>query len=215
MTEEPSTAAADAESLSLPGRGHRESGEHLTQVFSILMYTQKTHLQTSPSAAPSIMAEKEGVGNRALRLTGRQGRGQQGQEWTQKLLVSEAELLSFLLLFGYFFPTFSKAVFEKREHKSAQNEAWSTASHTAPVLQWRNGWQGPMGCSWVQSQRLSLLAQTLVAHGSPGPRRSREETQCITSPSQNQLTSLGIHLHLSYLGRLSHHSQPPSHFSKV
>ncbi|XP_009461798.1 PREDICTED: cytochrome b-c1 complex subunit Rieske, mitochondrial [Nipponia nippon] len=65
MTEEPSTAAAAAESLSLPGRGHRECGEHLAQVPPNLMHTQKTHLQTTPSAAPFITAEEEAVSNRA------------------------------------------------------------------------------------------------------------------------------------------------------
>ena len=62
------------------------------------------------------------MSNRALTLVGRQGRGQQGQEWMWKLLVPGAELgLSILscpppssLLFSHFSPTFSKAVFEKR-----------------------------------------------------------------------------------------------------
>lgn len=60
------------------------------------------------------------MSNIALTLVGRQGKGQQGQEWTQKLLVPGAELslsiLScpspFLLLFSHSFPTFSKALTE-------------------------------------------------------------------------------------------------------
>lgn len=184
MTEEPSTAAVAAESLSLPGWGHRECGKHLAQVSPNLMHTQKTHVQTIPSAAPFTMAEEEGVSNRALTPVSRQGREQQGQEWMWKLLVPGAELgLSIPSCFLVISLQLSVWEKENGEHKSAQNEALSTASHADPVLQWRNRWQGPAGCSWVHPKAFLHLLKALVAHRSPAPCGNREETQCITPPS--------------------------------
>lgn len=228
MIEEPSTAAAATESLSLPGREHREHGEHLAKVSPNLMHTQKTHLQTSPSAAPFITAEEEGASNRVLTPVGRQGRGQQGQEWTWKFLVPGAEQglsifsclplsLPLSLFFVISLQLSPKQCLRRGEQRTQICSKWSLAHCflRCSCFTMREQVQGPAGCSWVHPKASLLLLKALVAHWSLAPCGIREETQCITPPPKKQLALLETAPHLSHLGGLSHHSQPPSHFGEV
>lgn len=176
MIEEPITAAAATESLSLPGREHREHGEHLAKVSPNLMHTQKTHLQTSPSAAPFITAEEEGVRNRVLTPVGRQGRG---QEWTWRFLVPGAELgLSIfsclplsLPLLSNFSPTFSKAAFEKRRTENTNLLKMKPCTQLFTLLLFYNEGTGSRSRRMLMgsSQGLSPLAQSFGGPWKPSP----------------------------------------------